>query len=300
MKSKLLIYLISFLGITVNAQLPKINYLSIDQKKIGYYESGNSEETIILLHGWPQTSYVWRHLFPLLDKQYRVIAIDLPGLGKSEAVNDYSTEKISQIVHEFITQKKLKNVHLVGHDLGTWVALTYAIQFENHLKTLTLIDAGIPGLMDPNVFQPQNASKIWQFYFHQINELPELLVKNNIKNYFNWYFNHKSHIKHAISSKDASIYIKAYKKSEQLKAGFDYYRAYQASAEFNLSHIKKLTIPILAIGGEFALQENVGLAVKPYSENLKIISLKNSGHYVPEEQPKQLSELIINQIKNQL
>lgn len=288
MKKKIILGFLFFLLTCASfAQVfPNAKYEVVNNKKLAYYEQGNGKETIILLHGWPQTSYVWRKVLPSLSNNYKVIAVDLPGLGNSETITDYSTENVSDILHQFFVQKNIQKVHLVGHDLGTWVALTYAIKYENSLSTLTLVDAGIPGLMNPNVFQPENANKIWQFYFHGISDLPELLVKGKEKEYFNWYFSTKSTIKEAISKSDEKVYLKAYMPKEKMKAGFDYYRAYQENATYNSSTISTISIPILAIGGEKALAENVGKAVQPYAKSIEIISLPNSGHYVPEEQPK--------------
>lgn len=284
-------FLVIFCLITCasNAQvLPTIKYQNIHNKNLAYYEAGDGEDVVVLLHGWPQTSYVWRKVFNPLSKDYKVIAIDLPGLGRSDLINNYTTEDISKIIYEFIKLKGLKNVHLVGHDLGTWVALTYGITYESSLKTLTLVDAGIPGLMNLNVFQPENANKIWQFYFHGINDLPEILVKGKEKEYFNWYFNTKSHIKNAISGEDEAVYVASYKEEGRMAAGFEYYRAYEKNAIYNKANIKTLSLPVLAIGGEKALGLNVGNALTPFVKNLVNVSLLNSGHYVPEEQPEAL------------
>ena len=294
---KIVIAILACMSAELSAQMPTIKYETINQKKIAYYEEGNGQETLVLLHGWPQTSYVWRKMIPDLAKNYRVIAIDLPGLGKSESIENYSTDNVASILNAFLHAKEINKIHLIGHDLGTWVAMSYTLKYENEISSLTLMDAGIPGLMNANVFQPENADKIWQFYFHSIDDLPEFLVSNNIKEYFDWYFNKKSFIKNSINIEDRKIYVKAYKSKNNLKAGFDYYRAYKNSSEFNKLNIRKLNVPILAIGGEFALGKNVGLALEPYSEKLTTVSLNESGHYIPEEQPKKLIELIKQFIK---
>jgi pimeloyl-ACP methyl ester carboxylesterase len=283
----------SLITCAISAQvMPSIKFHEIENKKLAYYEEGTGE-TIILLHGWPQTSYVWRKVIPELSKTNHILAIDLPGLGNSEEINSYTTENVSAIIHQFVLDKKIKKFHLVGHDLGTWVALTYAIKYESDLSTLTLVDAGIPGLMDEKVFQPENANKIWQFYFHGIDDLPELLTEGKEDIYFDWYFTTKSFVKDAITTSDKKEYVNQYKKVGKMKVGFDYYRAFMQNAKFNKNNIKTFNIPILAIGGTHALGKNVGNALLPYTKNLINLSLENSGHYVPEEQPKIFSEKLI-------
>lgn len=278
---------------------PKAKYETVNETKLAYYEMGQGE-TIVLLHGWPQTSYVWRDVMPLLSKNYHVIAIDLPGMGESDFVDNYSTENVAGIIHDFLIKKNLTKVNLVGHDLGTWVALTYSIRFEDNLKSLILMDAGIPGLMDEKVFQPSNAGKIWQFYFHGIDDLPEMLTQGKEDTYLNWYFETKSFNKNGITPTDKKVYFKAYKKAGRMKAGFDYYRNFSVNAAYNKKFIQKINVPILAIGGEYALAKNVGEAVVPYSSHLQNISMKNSGHYIAEEQPQEFVDILVDFLRKKI
>ncbi|HTN38233.1 MAG TPA: alpha/beta hydrolase, partial [Arachidicoccus sp.] len=166
--------------------MPLEKAITVNGTKLAYYEQGKGE-TIFLLHGWPQTSHIWRKVLPHLAKKFRVIAVDLPGLGKSANPSSYDTKNIATIINQLAGALRIDQLHLVGHDIGAWVAVAFALNFESKLKTLTVIDAGIPGLMPPSVFQPENANKIWQFYFHTIDELPEFLTAGREKQYFSWY-----------------------------------------------------------------------------------------------------------------
>lgn len=278
-----------FTPLNLIAQIPIMKEIKLDNSKITYYEQGKGE-TIILLHGWPQTSYVWRKNFPELSKNNRVIALDLPGLGKSEKADKYDTKNIATLIDKFVDSLKIDKFHLVGHDIGSWVAVAYAMSFEHKLSSLTVIDAGIPGLIDAAVFQPQNTNKIWQFYFHAVDEIPEFLTDGKEKEYLSWYFTKKSFIKSAINENDLLIYYNDYKGT--MTNGFDYYRAFNESSKQNQSFNKKLTIPILAIGGRFALAEQVGNAMKKIADNVHTEIVEECGHYIPEEQPEQLNKLI--------
>ena len=276
-------------------QLPELKQININHSNIGYYEQGEGE-VIILLHGWPQTSYVWRNIFPDLSKKFRVIAIDLPGLGKSDPTNKYDTKSIAFLLDEIVTTLNITKCHLVGHDIGGWIAASYAIYFEESLHTLTILDAGIPGLMNPQVFQPENANKIWQFYFHAVDEIPEFLVDGKEKEYLSWYFTKKSFIKEAINENDLLEYYIHYK--GRMKNGFDYYRAFSLSSDQNKLFNSMLKIPVLAIGGETAMSNNVGLAMSSIASNVQSISFKNCGHYIPEEQPSELIKILMDFIKD--
>lgn len=276
-------------------QLPELKQININQRNITYYEKGEGE-VIILLHGWPQTSYVWRNIIPDLSEKFRVFAIDLPGLGKSAPAKKYDTKSIAFLLDEIVATLNITKFHLVGHDIGGWIAAAYAIYFEERLRTLTILDAGIPGLMNPQVFQPENANKIWQFYFHAVEEIPEFLIEGKEKEYLSWYFTKKSFIKDAINENDLLEYYNHYKGN--MKNGFDYYRAFTISSDQNKSFNSKLDIPVLAIGGETAMSNNVGLAMDKIATNVQTVSLNNCGHYIPEEQPKELVKTLINFINS--
>lgn len=276
------------------AQIPEMKEIKIDNSSIAYYEQGHGE-TIILLHGWPQTSYVWRNNFPELSKEYRVIALDLPGLGKSGKAYKYDTKSIASLIDKFVDSLEIDRFHLVGHDIGSWVAVAYALSFEHKLSTLTVIDAGIPALMEPTIFQPQNANKIWQFYFHAVDEIPEFLTDGKEKEYLSWYFTKKSFVKSAINENDLEVYYKDYKGT--MKNGFEYYRAFNESSKQNQLFSGKLSIPILAVGGRSAMAEHVGNAIGKIADNVQIVVIEDCGHYVPEEQPEQLNKLILTLVK---
>lgn len=274
-----------------NAQMPVEKTIIINNTKIAYYEQGKGE-TVLLLHGWPQTSYVWRKVFPKLSKDYRVIAVDLPGLGSSGIAETYDTKNIAKILNNLTDGLQIEKFHLVGHDIGSWVAVAFALNFEPKLITMTVIDAGVPGLISPTVFQPENAGKIWQFYFHAVDEIPEFLTEGKEKEYLSWYFTKKSYVKTAIDEADLDIYYSAYKGKGKMKNGFDYYRAFNKSSDQNKMFNNTLTLPILAIGGKYAMADQVGLAMKKIATNVQTETIDFCGHYVPEEQPEKLVELI--------
>jgi len=285
---------------TINTKMPPKKIIAVNGINLACYEQGeSSNDTIFLLHGWPQTSHIWRFVLPLLSKKYRVIAIDLPGLGDSSNPSSYDTENVAKIIVGLADKLKLDQLHLIGHDIGAWVAGALALSFETRLKTLTVIDSGIPGLLPPSVFQPANANIIWQFYFHAIEDLPEFLTAGKEKAYFSWYFNKKTFIKNAIEPEDLEVYYAAYKGAGKMKSGFDYYRAFTTSAAQNkvLFAKGKLSLPVLAIGGQHALGDQFGISMQQIASHVQTETIADCGHYVPEEQPERLARLILAHVK---
>lgn len=267
----------------------------INEIEISYQTKGEGD-IIILLHGWPQTSYMWRKVIPLLSKKFKVITLDLPGLGKSGDSKSYDTKNIATILNDFRIKLEIDKFHLVGHDIGSWVAASFFIFFKEYLKSLTVIDAGIPGLIPNELFSLENKNKIWQFYFHSIEDMPEFLTTGKEKEYISWYFNKKSYIKDAINETDIETYYSSYKKPNKMKNGFNYYRYFEESAEQNKTFTSTVSTNILAIGGEYALGSQIGIAMKRLSTNVTTEVIKDCGHYVPEEQPEELVKILINWI----
>jgi pimeloyl-ACP methyl ester carboxylesterase len=201
---------------------------------------------------------------------------------------------VAMLIKSFCDRLGLEKIHLVGHDVGAWVATTFALEYETSLQSLIILDAGIPGLIPDEVFSPLNANKIWQFYFHAIEGMPEFLIEGKEKEYLSWYFTRKTTIKNAITAEDISIYTAAYTGKERLRNGFDYYRAFSESAEQNKSYQHQLSIPILAMGGEQSQGLNVGKAMQKISHaEIESVSLPECGHYITEEQPEKFLALVL-------
>lgn len=268
-------------------------FIEVRGKKIAYVEEGEGIP-MVMLHGWPQSSYVWRKVIPLLSQHYRVFAIDLPGLGESQSYDAFSTAEVSAILSDVTQHLGLSSYHLVGHDIGAWVAVTHALQYEEQLRSLTVVDAGIPGLIPDELFKPANASRIWQFYFHAVHDIPEFLIEGKEYAYLSWYFRNKSIVKEAISKSDEAFYVNQYMHQGVMSHGFEYYRAFPKSAEQNLSLIKTLQIPVLAIGGESGVGGSIGVAMHKISNNVTTHVINDCGHYVPEECPEAFTKSVLS------
>ena len=94
-----------------------------------HYVIGGHGDPIVLLHGWPETWYEWHLVMPALAKNHTVIAPDLRGLGESsKPLTGYDGKTVAQDIHQLVTQLGFKTIFLVGHDIGTQVAYSYAVE----------------------------------------------------------------------------------------------------------------------------------------------------------------------------
>jgi pimeloyl-ACP methyl ester carboxylesterase len=253
---------------------------------------------MVLVSGWPQTWYSWRKIMPQLARHFRVVAVDLPGLGESDFPKaGYDTGSISLHFDAMLDAFDARDCILVSHDIGAWVAYAYAARRPERVKRLALIDAAIPGLAPPEAFRfsPETARKIWHFYFNYISDLPELLVVGREREFLTWSFRTKSaDWKTAFDSESLDIYVKAYSAPGRWSGGMGYYRSIFGSIEQNRATAStKLTMPVLAIGGGSSLGGAMAKSTAQAAESVRGAVIDSCGHYVPEERPEELLGILL-------
>ncbi len=138
---------------------------------------------VVLLHGWPETWYEWRHVMPALSKNYTVIAPDLLGLGdSSKPSTGYDGKTVAEDIHQLVTQLGFKTIFLVGHDIRSFAAYPYAAAHPSEVKRLVIIDAPPAGFFPPKI------PPFWWVLFHQTPDLPEALVQGKEMMYLSWFY----------------------------------------------------------------------------------------------------------------
>src|SRR5256886_11033145 len=140
----------------------------VDGLKLHYLTAGHGP-AVILLHGYTQTSRMWRPLIPLLAEKFTVIAPDLPGIGDSSIPQKIDMLTAARQIHQLVRSMKIDKARVVGHDIGLMVAYAYATQFPNETEKLAVMDAFLPGV--PGWQAIYNAPNIWHFRFN--DEYPE-------------------------------------------------------------------------------------------------------------------------------
>lgn len=233
---------------------------------------------------------------PALAKQYTVVALDLRGLGDSDKPEDgYDTKTIAKDVKGLVDQLGWKQIYLVGHDVGSWVAYACAAAYPETVRRLVVLDAAIPGVTPAQAFQPSLSSKTWQFTFHAVPDLPEQLTAGRERLYLSWFFRTKSANPASINEADIDEYVRCYSAPGAMRAGFAYYRAVFDDITQNQEYAKnKLKLPVLALGGDKATNTGMFETMQIVAEDVQGGAIANCGHYIPEEQPKYLTEQLLS------
>jgi pimeloyl-ACP methyl ester carboxylesterase len=253
-----------------------------------HYVIGGHGNPVVLLHGWPETWYEWHLVMPALAKNYTVIAPDLPGLGdSSKPLTGYDGKTVAADIHQLVTQLGFKTIFLVGHDIGTQVAYSYAAAYPIEVKRLVVMDFTLPG------FGPAGKMPPWWSIFHQTPDVPEALVQGKELMYLSWFYHNLAYNPAAITQADINEFVSHYSAPGGMRAGFEYYRAFPQDAIQNMNYSKtKLTMPVLALGAGYiptfggnVTMPTILYGMKILAQNASGIIVPNSGHWIPEERP---------------
>ena len=268
----------------------------IDGTKIQYLTAGHGP-TVILLHGFAETSRMWRPVMPELAERFTVIAPDLPGIGDSDIPADGLDMKSAAIrIHDLAKSLGVQKAEVVGHDIGLMVAYAYAAQFPAEVTKLVLMDAFLPGVDGWQAIY--NDPHIWHFRFN--GPTPEALVKGRERTYFEYFWNDLAADKnHSLPEADREAYTAAYARPGRMGASWAYFVSFlQAAKDFEVLSRTKLTMPVLAIGGDKSLGVPLGQQAKLVATNATVIVIKNAGHWILEEQPEATTEALVKFLEN--
>jgi pimeloyl-ACP methyl ester carboxylesterase len=263
-----------------------------EARKIAFDRIGNGEK-VLLISGFPQTRRSWNRLIPLLSPTFQTIPADLPSFGDSGFLSaPATTENVGRVFHEFVANLGVP-LHVVAHDFGAWCAYSWALLFPEDFKSLTLIEAGIPGITLLNDIQLSDYKRKWNFIFQMLPDLPAELTKGKEDIYVGWWFKNKVYRPGAIPPGDVAAYVAAYAREGRMDAAFDYCRKIVEDMEFNKRQFTgKIPIRLLAVGGQYSIP-TMGESLEPYFQHVTPLVIADAGHFVPEEQPEALAKALI-------
>src|SRR5438128_7135455 len=265
---------------------------TVEGVKLHYLTAGHGP-AVILLHGYTQTSRMWRPIIPLLAKKFTVIAPDLPGIGDSSIPADNKIDVIAAAkqIHDLVRSLKIDKASVVGHDIGLMVAYAYAAKFPAETEKLAVMDAFLPGVAG---WEPiYNSPTIWHFRFH--GPTPEALVQGRERIYFEHFWNDFAADKtRSIPEADRKAYTEAYSRSGRMRAAWAYFASWpQLAKDFAQLSQTKLTMPVLSIGGDKSLGNELAAQMKLVATDVTVVVLKDTGHWILEERPKETTDALV-------
>jgi pimeloyl-ACP methyl ester carboxylesterase len=266
------------------------NTAKVNGTTIHYVRGGNGP-AVILIHGYPQDWYEYYKIMPQLAKQFTVIAVDMRGVGGSSATpGGYDAANMAEDIRQLTQQLKLEQVYIVGHDIGGMVAYAFVRLYPKAARGVMILDVPLPG-MDPweeSIAGPQ----FWDLAFHQVPDLPEKLVAGRQADYFRYMLDPKH-----FSDAEVAHYAGAYAGPDHLRAGFELYRAFPENGRFFGAQRTRIDVPLLWAAGENSFFGKIGprIARELRAHGCRHVQheiIKNSKHFVVNEQPALVAELI--------
>ncbi|MCX5602473.1 alpha/beta hydrolase [Streptomyces phaeochromogenes] len=263
-------------------------YVDTDDLRL-HAVTGGQGPPLLLLAGWPQTWYAWRLLMPSLAQDFQVVAVDPRGVGLSDKpFGGYDTGTLARDMVALMDSLGHQRFAMVGHDVGMWTGYALAADHPGRLDRLVVAEAAIPGLSpSPPFFGSQEANdRLWHFAFNRLTDVNEQLVSGREQLYFGRQFATKSAkplpdyaVQHYVDTLAAD--------PEALRSSFEFYRALDTTiAQNQKRRTRRLSLPVLAIGGAENMGASVGETMKLGADDVESLVLPECGHYPAEEAPE--------------
>lgn len=261
-------------------------FANVNGTRLHYLVAGQGDP-VVLLHGYAETSHMWLPLIPKLAANHTVIAVDLRGAGQSSTpAEGYTKAAMARDIHALTQKLGFQRLRIVGHDIGLMVAYAFAAQFSAEVDRLVLMDAFLPGVGKwRDVWLMRD---LWHFHFY--GKTPLALVHGRERIYFEHFWNDfAANPAHSIPERDRRFYAKAYGRAGGMRAGFEYFRAFEKDAQdFVLFAQKPLPMPMLVLTGEKASGEFLIEQGRLVATNVEGVVIRGSGHWLMEEATEQV------------
>jgi pimeloyl-ACP methyl ester carboxylesterase len=279
--------------------------------QLHYVQTGNGAETMVLVHGYPETWWEWRHVMPILAAAgFRVIAVDYRGAGNSsKPASGYDKRTMAQDIKRLLVDHLAVTgpIVMVGHDIGMTVAFAFAALYPTRLKRLVLVDAIVPGTPVFKSFLTTGKlrnSNLAHFFWHNArNNMAETLTAGRERVYIQDFFDRIAFNLGAFGPEVIDYYTAFYAAPGGMKAGFEVYRAFDQDGEDNEIWLKqwgRLRIRTLFVAGaESFLGRMPETVLNEIAEEGSFTLIPRSGHYPPEENPEAFASAVISFCKNE-
>jgi pimeloyl-ACP methyl ester carboxylesterase len=272
--------------------------MRIGDMRFAYHRAGHGGVPIVLLHGWPQTSWAWRRVTPLLSPVCDVVVPDLPGFGySSKPESAFDKKTIARRLRDFVQALGLSRIALVGHDLGGHVAYAYAAQWPQEVSHLVFIESSLPSFGQEEAMDVAKGGS-WHFGFNMAGDISEDLVRGR-EFLFVDHFMRREKVgvfdANAVSVADIEHYARALARPGALRCSFSYYRTLPKDRDDNrVWGQTPLPMPVLAVGAAWGYGPASAQTMRRVASNVHDVLIERSGHYIPEERPEALAAAITN------
>lgn len=251
---------------------------------------GGKGPAVVLLHGFGDTGDMWAPLAADLARDHTVVVPDLRGMGLSSIpASGYDKKTQAGDVRGVLAALKIDHSVVIGHDIGTMVAFAYASRYPERTERLVVMDAPVPGIPPWNDIV--RSPMLWHFDFGG----PDMvrLVAGRERIYLDRFWNEFAGDPTKIDDEIRQHYTALYARPGNMQAAFAQFRSIrQDEVDNKASMTKRLTMPVLAIGGEKSFGSNEALVMRNAADNVTEVVVSGAGHWLMEEAPTQTIKAI--------
>ncbi|WP_095084466.1 alpha/beta fold hydrolase [Mesorhizobium sophorae] len=245
---------------------------------------GGQGSPVVLIHGFGDTGDMWGPLATELSRDHRIVIPDLRGMGlSSHPVDGYDKRTQAADIRAILTALDIDHATIVGHDIGTMVAYAYAARYPDKTEKLVVMDAPVPGI--PPWDEIVRSPALWHFDFGGPDA--ERLVAGRERIYLDRFWNEFAADPSKINEATREHYTKFYALPGAMRSAFAQFRSIRQDVEDNkVSMMTKLTMPVLAIGGEKSFGATEAIVMRNAATDVTEVVVPHSGHWLMEEQPE--------------
>jgi pimeloyl-ACP methyl ester carboxylesterase/uncharacterized protein YbjT (DUF2867 family) len=279
------------------------HYATVNGIRLHYVEGG-SGPALVCLPGWPQTWYSFHPVAPALARHYRVILVDIRGMGSSDKpAGGYDKKTMAQDIYALVQHLGLAKVTMLGHDIGGMVASSFAFNYPAATEKLVILDGAHPSeglrymslLPAPGTFagpkMDAHQPYVWWMAFNQVKELPEKLLAGRFQHLLDYLFAYVMLDESKMSVFDRAVYAAHYNHPASIRAANAWYQAL-AQDVADAQAYAPLTMPVLGIGSRVSY-EYLKMGLPTVAPQAQVVGLLDSGHYLFEEQPAEVLAAVL-------
>ena len=253
---------------------------------------GGNGPAVVLLHGYGETGDMWIPLARDLIRDHTVVVPDLRGMGlSSKPPGGFDKKNQARDLAGVLASLGIDRIDLVAHDIGNMVAFAYAASNPDRVTRLVLIDAPVPGV-GPWEEITKNPL-LWHFRFGGPDM--ERLVAGRERIYLDRFWNEFSADRARFTEAARQHYAALYARPGAMRSGFAQFAAFDQDAEDNRAWLAsggKLTMPVLAVGGEKSFGPTMATVMRAAASNVTEGIVPDSGHWIMEENPAATTKLV--------
>lgn len=277
------------------------SWMSGDGVRLHCLEAGDPDApAVLLLHGFPEFSYGWRHQLPALARAgFRAIAPDLRGYNlsdKPKRVRDYRVEALVADVRRMIEQLPQRRASLVGHDWGGIVAWFAGMWDTGFIEKLVILNAPHPAAYVRELRRSSQLLRSWYAFFFQVPWLPEAIIRRNHFALLRRLFREGPARSGEARNQDVERYVEAIARPGALTAAINYYRAAMRRGFHTVQQsVRPTDLPTLLIWGDRDpyLVRGLTEGLERWAPDLRVTHLPNATHWVQHDAPEEVNRLLI-------